>query len=303
LSEDEARGDPHQELQEKDSWRLSDVQTAHRSLLLSCKALQGEQVPGAFLSQHQAETAATEFGSTVRIHCIFISHHQQNIFWLVRLQEQQFNRRRAAAMNIRTALSTSSVPAQATAGGSKEKNCPRSISLLQKIQQFRPKATYQQPRPQQQGDNNSSFVQPEGSRMVAPQSRHNHLRKQQSQNTDRVVVDQIVLMGNEQQRNFYNPSLIWKRQRPAPQLPIFQQAGHNQEREAFERESAKMLVVLDNGDQRLKTFTLPKEACTVQDLLDKIGIFVGPGSYIECIENPGSEIDYTVKIENFVFDD
>jgi sentrin-specific protease 7 len=59
------------------------------------------------------------------------------------------------------------------------------------------------------------------------------------------------------------------------------------------------LVILDNGEQRLITFTLPKETCTVQELLDQVGIHVGADSNIECIENPGSEIDYIVKVGNF----
>lgn len=65
-----------------------------------------------------------------------------------------------------------------------------------------------------------------------------------------------------------------------------------------ERESAKMLVMLSNGEQRLITFTLPKESCTVQELLDQVGINVGTDS-IECIENHDSKIDYVVKIGNF----
>lgn len=55
-------------------------------------------------------------------------------FFSFRLQEQQFNRRRAAAMNIRMqAISQSSaaVPAQVTAGGSKEEMSPGSISPAQ----------------------------------------------------------------------------------------------------------------------------------------------------------------------------
>jgi hypothetical protein len=64
-------------------------------------------------------------------------------------------------------------------------------------------------------------------------------------------------------------------------------------------EIAKMLVILDNGEQRLITFTLPKETGTVQELLDQVGIQVGADSNIECIENPGSEIDYIVKVGNF----
>lgn len=50
------------------------------------------------------------------------------------MQEQQFNRRRAAAMNIRMqAISQSSaaVPTQVTAGGSKEEMSPGSISPAQ----------------------------------------------------------------------------------------------------------------------------------------------------------------------------
>ena len=53
------------------------------------------------------------------------------------MQEQQFNRRRAAAMNIRmqAALSQSSttVPPQTTAGGSKEEMSPGSISPAQSM--------------------------------------------------------------------------------------------------------------------------------------------------------------------------
>lgn len=67
MSEDEARGDAHQELQEENSWGVPNMQTAHRPLLLSREALQGEQMSGAVLSQHQAETAPTKFGSTVGV--------------------------------------------------------------------------------------------------------------------------------------------------------------------------------------------------------------------------------------------
>lgn len=66
VSEDEARSNAHQELQEKDSWRVSDLQAAYCTLLLSCKTLQGEQMSRSFLSQHQAEIASTEFSSKVR---------------------------------------------------------------------------------------------------------------------------------------------------------------------------------------------------------------------------------------------
>lgn len=63
-----------------------------------------------------------------------------------------------------------------------------------------------------------------------------------------------------------------------------------------ERESAKMLVILENGEQRLITFTLPKETCTVQELLEQVNIRVEPQQDIECISNPGGSIDYIVKV-------
>lgn len=37
-----------------------------------------------------------------------------------------------------------------------------------------------------------------------------------------------------------------------------------------EPQSAKMLIMLPNGEQRLITFILPKESCTVQELLEQV---------------------------------
>jgi sentrin-specific protease 7 len=104
--------------------------------------------------------------------------------------------------------------------------------------------------------------------------------------------------GNQLRPPNRNAALQVIRQRPVPRPQQYQQAGV-MEIEVAERESAKMLVILDNGEQRLITFTLPKETCTVQELLDQVGIHVGADSNIECIENPGSEIDYIVKVGNF----
>jgi sentrin-specific protease 7 len=119
-------------------------------------------------------------------------------------------------------------------------------------------------------------------------------------NPSRVGVVRPIMntAGNQLRSPTRNPALQVIRQRPPPR-PQFQQPGLNQELEVPERESAKMLVILDNGEQRLITFTLPKETCTVQELLDQVGIHVGADSNIECIENPGSEIDYIVKVGNF----
>lgn len=37
-----------------------------------------------------------------------------------------------------------------------------------------------------------------------------------------------------------------------------------------EMQSAKMLIFLQNGEQRLITFTLPKESCTLQEVLEQV---------------------------------
>lgn len=37
-----------------------------------------------------------------------------------------------------------------------------------------------------------------------------------------------------------------------------------------EPQSARMLVMLQSGEKRLITFTLPKESCTVQELLEQV---------------------------------
>ncbi|XP_058066162.1 uncharacterized protein LOC131215783 [Anopheles bellator] len=63
-----------------------------------------------------------------------------------------------------------------------------------------------------------------------------------------------------------------------------------------ERESARMLVILQSGEQRLITFTLPKESCTVQELLEQVGVQYSPDSNIKCIANLGGEIDYIVCV-------
>lgn len=82
-----------------------------------------------------------------------------------------------------------------------------------------------------------------------------------------------------------------------PQLQQLQQQSPEQqiiEREP--RESARMLVILQNGEQRLITFTLPKESCTVQELLEQVAVPFTPDTNIQCIPNPGVNIDYLVTV-------
>lgn len=73
------------------------------------------------------------------------------------------------------------------------------------------------------------------------------------------------------------------------QQQISQDQSHIIETEVA-RESAKMLVVLQSGEQRLITFTLPKESCTVQELLEQVGVPFTDHTNIECVTNPGVSI-------------
>lgn len=90
----------------------------------------------AILSEHQAEAATAKSCTKVRILIetwliLNLSSKSKFQLELCRLQEQQFNRRRAAAMNIRMqAISQASV-SQNTPGGSKEEMSPGSISPAQ----------------------------------------------------------------------------------------------------------------------------------------------------------------------------
>ncbi|XP_011293377.2 uncharacterized protein LOC101890437 isoform X1 [Musca domestica] len=63
-----------------------------------------------------------------------------------------------------------------------------------------------------------------------------------------------------------------------------------------DRNSAKMLVILVSGEQRLITFTLPRESCTVQDLLEQVGVPFDDNTTIQCVENPGANIDFVVTV-------
>lgn len=91
-----------------------------------------------------------------------------------------------------------------------------------------------------------------------------------------------------------------------PLPPPFQQYALHQQLKVVKKDYviAKLLLMIDSGEERLITFTLPdKETCTVQAFLDQIGVKVEADCNIECIETPNSEIDYIVKIGNFASHD
>ncbi|KAK9679974.1 Ulp1 protease family, C-terminal catalytic domain, partial [Popillia japonica] len=61
-------------------------------------------------------------------------------------------------------------------------------------------------------------------------------------------------------------------------------------------DSIRMLVLLSSGEQRLITFTLPKEQCTIQEILEQVGVSIDPETKIECNETNMNGINYIVTV-------
>lgn len=92
----------------------------------------------------------------------------------------------------------------------------------------------------------------------------------------------------------------------APTVSVVQPTGntsrpllHVIHLEALKNKDSKMLLLSENGEQRLITFTLPNKTCTLLEVLDQVGVQVSANTHVECFQNPGSDIDYIVKIGNF----
>lgn len=63
-------------------------------------------------------------------------------------------------------------------------------------------------------------------------------------------------------------------------------------------DSIRMLVLLENGEQRLITFTLPKEACTIQEILEQVNVPFTPETNIQVTEANTNGINYIVMVGN-----
>lgn len=71
-------------------------------------------------------------------------------------------------------------------------------------------------------------------------------------------------------------------------------------------DSIRMLVLLANGEQRLITFTLPKEACTIQEILEQVNVPFQADTKIQVTEANSNGINYVVtvgNVPNINFDD
>ncbi|XP_050444549.1 uncharacterized protein LOC126848050 isoform X2 [Cataglyphis hispanica] len=65
---------------------------------------------------------------------------------------------------------------------------------------------------------------------------------------------------------------------------------------------AKMLVILGTGEQRLITFEIPKEDCTVHDLLDQINITFSGKTAVSLVDDPTLGINYIVEEGSLISD-
>ncbi|XP_049821770.1 uncharacterized protein LOC109596804 isoform X3 [Aethina tumida] len=61
-------------------------------------------------------------------------------------------------------------------------------------------------------------------------------------------------------------------------------------------DSIRMLVLLANGEQRLITFTLPKEACTIQEILEQVNVPFQHDTRIQVSEVNSNGINYIVCV-------
>ncbi|XP_011707812.1 PREDICTED: uncharacterized protein LOC105462704 isoform X2 [Wasmannia auropunctata] len=60
--------------------------------------------------------------------------------------------------------------------------------------------------------------------------------------------------------------------------------------------TAKMLVMLPTGEQRLITFDIPNEDCTVHDLLDQVNIPFAGETQVSLVDDPALGINYIVDV-------
>lgn len=95
-------------------------------------------------------------------------------------------------------------------------------------------------------------------------------------------------------------------QRPQQQRPLPSYIPSSQIQKIIEStpiseefsDSIRMLVLLENGEQRLITFTLPKEACTIQEILEQVNVPFQSNTNIQVTEANSNGINYIVTVGN-----
>jgi hypothetical protein len=77
---------------------------------------------------------------------------------------------------------------------------------------------------------------------------------------------------------------------------------HHNQPATIEPEFAHMLIFMENGEQRLITFTLPTESCTVKELLEQVNVPFSADSNIQCILIASTMVDYVISVSKGVLD-
>ncbi|XP_066255314.1 uncharacterized protein [Euwallacea similis] len=94
--------------------------------------------------------------------------------------------------------------------------------------------------------------------------------------------------------------------RPQQQCPLPSYVPSSQIQQIIENtpvaeeysDSIRMLVLLESGEQRLITFTLPTEACTIQEILRQVKVPFTPETNIHVTEANSNGINYIVTVGN-----
>ncbi|KAG7299477.1 hypothetical protein JYU34_016438 [Plutella xylostella] len=107
---------------------------------------------------------------------------------------------------------------------------------------------------------------------------------------------QTLVRSKDPQRPVQRVPPMQAQQVQQPQTVEHNEVPSGSAEQATEPQSAKMLIFLQNGEQRLITFTLPKESCTLQEVLEQVNVPFSEDTHIQCMQNTSSEIDYFVSV-------
>ncbi|KAJ8910989.1 hypothetical protein NQ315_010818 [Exocentrus adspersus] len=171
------------------------------------------------------------------------------------------------------------------------------------------------PRPQQPNDPARYAMMNQAQQSVnKPQTQPPQLQQQQFQNQ----VQQQPQMQRPQQVKQSQANYVIQppkaNQKPQQQRPLPAFIPSTQIQKIIEStpvgeefsDSIRMLVLLENGEQRLITFTLPKEACTIQEILEQVNVPFRSDTNIQVTEANTNGINYIVAVGNvpcFGYDD
>lgn len=133
------------------------------------------------------------------------------------------------------------------------------------------------------------------------QQQQQHLQQQQAQ---RMIIQHQQQPRPSQANYLIQPPKM--NQRPQQQRPLPSYIPSSQIQKIIEStpiseefsDSIRMLVLLENGEQRLITFTLPKEACTIQEILEQVNVPFQSNTNIQVTEANSNGINYIVTVGN-----